>query len=173
MAGLRLLGFKLGHVQRDLGLLNHRVGGLRLRHPGIHVIGHQRRQAQGLGQYFGLCIGLAHQLIQRQFLDAQVIVGGDFLGRAEVKTGLRLAGVGDGGGAHFKIAFGGGQLLSHGRLLRLDEVQTVLRAQDVEVGLADANNQVLVGGQELCLGQIHLQHALLIRRLVGWSVERL
>jgi hypothetical protein len=116
---------------------------------------------------------LPHQRVERQPLDAQVVVGGDLLRHHEVVAGLRLAGVGDGGGADLEVALGRRQLLAHGLLLRLHEGQRVLRRQHVEVGLADADDQVLRGGGQLRLRQVDLQPALLVGGPVGRPVQRL
>ena len=112
-------------------------------------------------------------MVERNLLDAQVVVGGDLLGHHEVVLGLRIARVGDGCGADFKVALGRCQLFGHRRLLRLDEGQVVLRRQHIEVGLADAHDQVLVGAGQLGLGQVHLLDALLVAGPVGGTVQRL
>ena len=173
MAGLRFLGFQLRDIQRDLGLPDGWVVAFRLRHPGIDVTGHQGRQGQRLRQGLGLGVNLAHQLIERKLLDPQIVFGRDFLRCPQVKAGLCLAGVGDGGGADFEVALGRRQLLAHGGFLGFDEGQAVHGRQDVKVSLADTHDQVLVGRSELCLGQIDLLHSLLVTRPVGRTVQRL
>ena len=112
--GLRFGDFKLGHFHGDAGLGQVAIFLPRLSHPRLDAaalqIVHVDRSQQGLGRHFAL----AHRVVQRQFLDAQLVVGGNFLCRDEVKSGLGFAGVGDGGGAHFKVAFGGSELFRHG-----------------------------------------------------------
>ena len=115
----------------------------------------------------------AHQLVQGNFFDAQVVLGGNFLGGAQVEAGLRFARVGDGGGADLKVAFGGGQLLTHGGFLGFDEGQGVHRGQHVKVGLADPHDEVLVGGRQLGLCEVNLLFALLVGGPVGRAVQGL
>jgi hypothetical protein len=146
---------------------------LRRLHPGCHIVGCHAGQLHRLGQRAGLGPGAAHELVQGQLLHAQVVVGGDFLGAHQVVAGLRLARVGDGGGAHLEVAFGGGELLRHGGLLRLHEGEGVLRSQHIKVGLADAHQQVLCGGVELRPGHVDATLALLVANAVGRAVQRL
>ena len=74
-------------------------------HPSLRVGRLEFRQGRG-GQGFRLTAVFANQLIHSQFFNPEIILGGNFLGDDQVKTGLCLAGVGDGGGTHFKVAFG-------------------------------------------------------------------
>jgi len=67
----------------------------------------------------------AHELLERQAFDAQVVLGGDFLGHNQVKTGLGFTRIGDGAGAHFEVAFGRGQLFGHRLFLRLNHAHAV------------------------------------------------
>ena len=149
------------------------MAGLGLRHPGGKVIGHQRRQGQRQGQGAGLGTCLAGQLVKGQALDAQIVLGGNFLRGGQVEAGLRLPAVGDGGGAHFKIALGRGQLLAHRLFLGLDEGHVVLRGQHIKVSLGDPHNQVLLGRGQLGIGQVNLFEALGIGDLVGRAVQGL
>ena len=171
--GLGFGDFQLGHFQGDAGLCQVAIVLGRLPHPRLDAAAleavHVDRSEQGLGRH----IALAHGVVQSQFLDAQVVVGGDFLGGDQVKAGLGFARIGDGGGAHFKVALGSSELLRHGRFLGFDKVQAFLRSQHVKVRLAQAHDQFLFGQIQLGLGQGHLLHALLIAGLVGWTVERL
>ena len=64
---------------------------------------------------------------------------------------MRFAGVGDGGGAYFKVALGRGQLLGDGGLARARRAQSVLRCQHVEIGLRHPHDQVLFGGLQISL----------------------
>jgi hypothetical protein len=93
----RAVGFQPGDVQRHARL--HHAGMLLggLGDPGVHVGRLGRRQHDGLGQRQRVDAGLAHQLLQRQGLDAQVVLAGDLLRAGQVEPRLRLAAVGDGG----------------------------------------------------------------------------
>jgi hypothetical protein len=112
-------------------------------------------------------------LFQRQKLDAQIILGRDLLGAHQVKTRLRLARIGDGGSANFKIALGKGQLLIHGRLLRPHGGKRVLRRQHVEIGLTHAHQQILRGAIELYPRQIDAALALLVGNGIGRTKQGL
>jgi hypothetical protein len=114
--------------------------------------------------------GLLHQHVQRHALDAQIVFSGNFLGDHQVVAGLGFAGVGDGGRAHFKIAFGRGQLLIDSDFLRLDKGQAVLAGQHVKVGLAQAHHQVLFGDGQNSIGLLALALALHIGGHVRRSV---
>ena len=98
--------FKHGHIQRGLGLADAGVRIDRLLNPGIHVRGRRCLEHDGQCQRFGLGVAFAHQLVQRNLLDAQVILCRQLLGGDQVKAGLRFTRVSDGRGAHFKIALG-------------------------------------------------------------------
>jgi hypothetical protein len=63
-------------------------------------------------------------------------------------AGLGFALVGDGGGADVEIALGEFQLLRRA-FWACTVVSAVLGGQHVEVGLADAHDQVLCGGIQL------------------------
>ena len=93
-------------------------------------------------------------LLQHLFLDFQVILGGEALRGRQVIACLRFMRVGDGGSAHFEVTFGLRQLFRDGGELGGDEGQTVLRCQDVKIGLRYAHNQIEVGlrksGFRLC-----------------------
>ncbi len=127
----------------------------------------------GRARGLGLLVGRAGQRVQRDLAHPQVVLGGNFLGQHQVKPGLRLAAVGDGGGADLEIAFGKGQLLVGGGFLGPHKQQAVLRGQHVKVGLADAHQQVLLGHLQLRLGRVHALQALAVQRHVGGPVQRL
>ena len=154
MARLGLFGLQFGHIQRDLGLLDQRVQGLGLLYPEADVVGLHRVQQYRCAHWFGLRAALAHQLVQRQRLDAQVVVGGQFLGHGQVVAGLGVTGVHNGGGADLEVAFGRGQLFGHGGLQAAHIGQAVGGGQHIEEGLTDPHDQVLLGGQQLVLGQL-------------------
>ena len=171
VAGFGLLGFQPRDVERNGGLAHAGLlvaGGV---HPGRHVVRLHAGQLHGQGQRLGLAAVHAHQLVQRQALDAQVVLCGDLLGHDQVVARLGFTGVGHGGRADFEVALGRGQLLGHGCLLRPHEGQRVLRGQHVEVGLAHAHQQILRGGIELGLRHIHPALALLIGDAVGRAEE--
>ena len=172
MAGLGLGHFKLGDFKIALRHTDAGVYAFRLLHPGVHIgwlngLKHRRRcQAARLRAL------LADQLVKGDFFHAQVILGGNFLGQHQIKAGLRFTGVGDGGGAHFKVALGRSQLLGHGRFLRFHKVQAVLRGQRIKVSLAGAHNQLLLCGVQLCAGQRQLLLALIEGGPVAGPVQR-
>ena len=97
----------------------------------------------------------------------------DFLRDHQVKFGLGFAGVSDGAGADFKIAFGRCKLLANRHFLRADKGQTVTRRQHIKVRAADPHHQVLARG-----GQSQLHHGRVAlggghRELVDAAVQRL
>ena len=99
-------------------------------------------------------------MIESELFDLQIILRGNFLGCYQVKARLCFAGVGDGGGAHLKVALGRSELLGDCSFLSLHKSEVVLRRQYVEVGLADTHHQVLFGSNQLLLHHLHLQAAL-------------
>ena len=123
------------------------------------------RGTQGAGfcfnqHRFRLGTGFADHLIESELFDLQIILRGNFLGCYQVKARLCFAGVGDGGGAHLKVALGRSELLGDCSFLSLHKSEVVLRRQYVEVGLADTHHQVLFGSNQLLLHHLHLQAAL-------------
>ena len=142
-------GFQHSHVQRGAQLAQAWVVLVRLLHPGIDVSGQQCGQSQRQGHGFGHDVGFSDGLVKGQAFYQQVIFGRQLLGNHQVVTCLRFAGVGDGGGADFKIAFGGSQLFGHRRFLCQYKGQAVSRRQHIKVGLADAHHQVLVSSGKL------------------------
>src|SRR5712691_12998608 len=86
---------------------------------------------------------LADDLLQRALLDFDIALSCDFLGGREVEAGLRFVSIGDRCGADLKIALGLRELLRDRHLLPPDKGETVLRGEDVEIGLCDADYQVL------------------------------
>jgi hypothetical protein len=129
---------------------------------------HHRR-----GQRQRRAAGAPDQLVERDLLDLQVVLGRDLLRDHQVVAGLRLARVGDGGGADFEVALGEGELLGHRGLLRAHQRQRVLLGQHVEVALAHAHDQVLLGRGEHGLRDFGLALALLVGGPGGGPVERL
>ena len=156
MAGAGLLGIQPCDFQCLLCALHlwmQRAAGL---DPWLDVPGRkQLGQQYGLAQRLRLYAGTAYELVERIALRAQVALGGDLLCRGQVKASLRLARVGDGGGAEHKAALGGGQLLGDRLLARTRGDDRVLRRQHVEIGLRHAHDQILLG--YLQLGQRGLQ----------------
>ena len=144
VAGLGLLGFELRDLQRRAwpagwsGCSPRPCCTQVLTSAGCGAGTIDRRR-----QRLGLARRACRPAVERELLDAQVVLGRDFLRDHQVVAGLRLARVGDGGGADLEVALGRGQLLGHRGLLRLHEGQRVLRRQHVEVSLADADDQVL------------------------------
>ena len=146
---------------------------LRFFDPRVDVLRHHSWQVGGQAQGFGLRAGHASNGIERQLFHPHIVFGGNFLRNDQVKPGLRLTRVSDGGRADFKISFGRGQLLRYSRFLGLYKRQGVLRRQRVEVGLAGAYQQVLLGGVKHRFGRINLLEALLISSPVRGPIERL
>ena len=171
MAGFGLARFEPGDIKGQLGLAQLRLRALRHVDPGLGIGRRQRRQHHGLGQRQHA--RRAHQLLERQALDAQIVVGGDFLGNDQVVARLGFARVRDGGIADIEIALRKGALLGYGLLLRLHETQRVFGAKHIEVGLAGAHDQVLLGS--IALGQGDFKAALALREgnAVGGTVQRL
>ena len=171
MASLGFFGFKQRHVECDLTLPDRRVRRLGLLDPDVHVARLQCWQLQGECQREWLCVVLANQLVERNFLHTQIVLGCNLLGNHQVVPGLRFAGIGDGGGANLKVAFGRRELLGHRGLLGFYKGQAVLRGQHVKVALANTHDQVLIGALQLGLGQIKLLDALLVAGPVGRAVK--
>src|SRR6266850_8022513 len=86
---------------------------------------------------------LPHDLLQSTLLDFQITLSRDFLRCPEVETRLSFVSIGDRCGADLEIALGLGELLGDRHLLPLDERKTVLRGENVEIGLRDAHYQIL------------------------------
>ena len=131
--------------------------------------GQDQRQAHA----HRLGIGGADLLVEQALLDGQVVLGRDFLGNHQVKACLRFAGVGDGGSAHFKIALGRRQLLSHGCFLGAHKGQAVTGGKHVEVGGAHAHHQVLPRGAQAGFGNGHTALGLRYHYLVKAVVQGL
>ena len=142
-------------------------------HPGLRIGGQQRWQHHRRHQRLGCHGGPAHQLVQRELLDAQVVFGSDLLGHHQIEAGLRFARVGHGGGADFEVALGRRELLGHGGFLGAHKGQRVGGGEHVEVGLCGAHDQVLLGQGERGLGHVHRQQGLVVGELVDGAVQRL
>ena len=173
VAGAGLLRLQLGDIERHGGLAHGRLLFLRFLHPFTYVARCIGGQLYGLGQGQGGGAGAAHELVERQAFDVQVVFGGDFLRHDDVVACLGFALVRDGAGAHLEIALGCGELLLHRGLLRAHEGQRVLRGQHVEIALAHAHQQVLCRGVKLCLGHVDAALSLLIANAVGRPVQGL
>ena len=173
MPGLGFFGLQPGHIQRQLRLLDAGVVVQGLLHPGALVIGHEGGQQHGQLQALGCRCHLSHHLVQRQQLDAQIVAGSDLLRQHQVVAGLGFALVGDGGRADLKVALGRSELLSHGGLLRGHKGQVVFRGEGVEISLAHAHDQVLLGREQLRLGLLDLLQALVVAAQVLRPVQRL
>ena len=115
----------------------------------------------------------ADEFFQRAQTDGEAVLLGDFLRHCEVVARLRFMGVGDGGGADFEVALGGRQLFGDGRFLRIDEGDVVLRLQHVEIGLCDAQDQVLCRYLQLHLGDLDLLLGLLVLHQILFTEQRL
>ena len=173
VAGFGLGDFQLGDLQVALRLADAGVCRFGLQHPGVDICRLDRAQHRRRGQAARLRALFADQLVERNFFHAQVVLGGNFLRQHQVVAGLGFTGVGDGGGANFKVALGRGQLLGHSRLLGFYKGQAVLRGQRVKVGLAGTHNQVLLGGVKQRARQVHLFFALVVSGPVARAVQRL
>ena len=169
----RLLGLELGDVEGDAGPANRRMllGGA-----ADEVVDRdrrRRRQRDRHGELARLDVAAADQLIERDPLGDEVVVGGDLLRRRQVEARLRFARVGDGRRADLEVALGRRQLLGDRRLVGARRLQRVLGAEDVEVGLADAQHQVLLGGVEVGERRLERQLRLGDGRVVRAVEERL
>ena len=183
MAGFGFAGFQLGHFQRQAGLGDGGAALLRQLRPGVGAFmafgagerGFEQalRQLHGLRQRARRGRGQAGDLLQREAGHAPFVFGGDFLRVGQVEPGLRLAAVGDGGVAHFKVLARRFQLLAHGGLEGARQLQAVVRGQHVEIRLRQARDQLLGGGLPLHFGQRHLALALRGGDAVGRAVQRL
>jgi hypothetical protein len=173
VAGLGLFGLQPGHVNRSPCRHHGRAALLGVLNPGRHIGGAEGRQGHRSGQWLGHGIDLAHQGVQRDLLDAQVVFGSNFLRNHQVKAGLGFAAVGDGGSAHLEVALGRCQLLGHGRFLCAHKRQRVLGGEHIKVGLAQADDEVLRGCAELRLGLRQLPLGLVERGPVGRAEQRL
>ena len=93
----------------------------------------------------------ADQRSSASCFDAQVVLGRDLLRQHEVVARLRLARVGDGGRCRPRSCAWPRRAARRSPSSARARRQRVLRRQHVEVGLADADDQVLLGGVELRL----------------------
>jgi hypothetical protein len=135
--------------------------------PFFRVRRADRQQAHRRRQRFGLHVAAAHQLVQRDALGAQVVLGGQFLRGRNVEAGLGLARVGDGRGAHLEVALRRRQLFADAGAVGTCCRQGVLRGQHVEVGLRDLDDQVLLGRLQVGLRDLELTLGLVDRHAVG------
>ena len=173
MACAGFLGFKLCDFQRQSGLEHRGVLRVAITRPGFGIGRHDGGQHRGLLQALGLNVAAADQLIERDALVAQIVVGADFLRGGQIEAGLRFTGVGDGGGADFEIAFGRGQLFADGSLARARGGQGVLSGQHIEIGLGQTHDQVLLGGLKLVGRGFELQLCLIDAGAAGAVEQRL
>src|SRR5262249_56528174 len=86
---------------------------------------------------------LADDLLQGALLDLEIALRSDLLGSREIEARLRLVSIGDGCSTNLEIAFRLGELLCYRDLLALNERETVLRCEHVEIGLGYAHDQIL------------------------------
>ena len=115
----------------------------------------------------------ADEFFERAQPDVERVLLGDLLRNRKIVTRLRLVGVGDGGGADFKVPLGRCQLLGDGVLLRIDESDVVFCLQHIKISLRDPQNQVLLGQLKLEARYLHLNLGLLIHHLVLFAKQRL
>ena len=171
-AGTGFFGLQPGHVQRQPGLAQRRAGGFGLRHPLLDIGRHDRRQRHRYSQRLGLHALAADQLVQRQALDVEVVLGRQLLRHRQVKACLRLAGVGDGLRADFEVALGRGELLGNRLLGGAHRLQRVGRGQHVEIGLRQPHDQVLLGAHQLGVGDLDGALGLGNRLVIGPVEQR-
>jgi hypothetical protein len=94
-------------------------------------------------------------------LTSSSLVGGNLLRGRQVEARLRLVGVGDRCRADLEVLLGLLELLRDRRLVGLHRAQVLDREEDVEVGLGDAQDQILSGLREVGLG-LHDQQLRLV-----------
>ncbi len=87
VAGTGAVHLQLGDLQAHFGLAHH-GGGAGVPHPGVDLPGVQGIQVDGRAQRVGLDVGAAHELVEGDALDAQVVGGGDLLSGGQVEAGL-------------------------------------------------------------------------------------
>ena len=141
-------------------------------HPGLDADGCGAWQHHRGGQTDRVGFDHACQLVQGQLLDAQIVLGGDFLGSNQIETGLGLALVGDGAGADLEVSLGGRQLLGGGGFLGADKGQGVLAGQHIKIGLADADHQILLSREQLGLRQLDDLAPLFQAGVIGRAIKR-
>ena len=173
MAELRFLDLPTGDLHRRALDLHLQAAAQRLLHPRPDVRGLGRHQAHRAGQPGQRPGILAGDRRQRPVLHLQVVKTRHLLRVGQVEAGLRVVGVGDGGGADHEVALGLGQLLGDRALLGADELQVGLRQQHVEVALRHPQHQVLCRSVELNLARQRLQLALLVDLAVDRPEQRL
>mmetsp|Transcript_41247 Transcript_41247/g.96593 ORF Transcript_41247/g.96593 Transcript_41247/m.96593 type:complete len:257 (+) Transcript_41247:1466-2236(+) len=141
--------------------------------PGVDVVARQGRQRHRRGQSLGLDADPPDELVERDALDAQVVVGRQLLGHSQVVTRLGFTRVGDGGRADLEIALGRGQLLRDRGLVGPRGGQRILGGQHVEIGRGQAHDQVLLGDLQIGLGRRIAATGLVDGRRVGGVVDRI
>jgi hypothetical protein len=106
----------------------------------------------------------ADQHAQRIASDFELVVGGNLLRCREVEARLRLVGVGDRRRADLEVLLRLLELLRDRRLVGLHGAQVLDRDEYVEVGLRDAQNQIL---PRLGKGRLGLHHQQLGLAVLG------
>ena len=173
VTGFGLLYFETRDIEPEPCLANGRVHVFGLQDPCVDVGRQRRRQHDRRSQRRRRAARSPDQLVEHDLLHLQVVLGSDLLRDDQVVAGLRFARVGDGRGADFEVALGRCELLGDGHLLRPHQRQAVLAGQHVEIRLAHAHDQVLIGGGEHGLRDIGLPQALFVGGPVGRPVDRL
>src|SRR5690606_37987650 len=85
------------------------------------------------------------------FTDLKGVLRFDLRGIEKIKSRTRLVNVGDGGSAQLEATLGSFELCFDGAFLCLDCAQRILCGKHIEVGLRDAQDEVLV---RLLQGQV-------------------
>jgi hypothetical protein len=116
---------------------------------------------------------LADQHAQRIAPDFELVVGGNLLRRRQVEARLRLVGVGDRRRADLEVLLRLLELLRDRRLVGLHGAQVLDREEDVEVGLRDAQDQILSGLGKVGLGLHHQQLGLVVLNEILPAEQRL
>jgi hypothetical protein len=164
--------FGRGFGGRLLGLYDEAVafGGVHpWRHAGRLRRGHDRLRLQ-LMKFARI---LADQHAQRIASDFELVVGSNLLRCREVEARLRLVGVGDRRRADLEVLLRLLELLRDRCLVGLHRPQVFDREEDVEVGLGDAQDQILSGLREVGLGLHHQQFRLVILNEILPAKQRL
>src|SRR5262249_3525469 len=108
--------------------------------PVLHRVGIRGGELDVRLQWRQLFRKLADDLLQGALLDLEIALRSDLLGSREIEARLRLVSIGDGCSTNLEIAFRLGELLCYRDLLALNERETVLRCEHVEIGLGYAHD---------------------------------
>ena len=173
VAGARTLDLEGGDVVGDLRDADVEVLARRPLHPvvGRGRLGELRRET---GAHLLERVGrAADDRAQRRHPVVVLVAGRDLSRHDLVVLRLRLVGVDDGRHPDLEVALGPRELLGHGELLRLGELDVELGQQHVEVGDGDLDDEVLLRAVQHVLGLRDDLLGLVVGDLVLPAVQRL